>query len=66
MSTKKGNDGEVHAYFSPYPSPYEAFINYMNVLTDLELRISMLKSESMPVPEPKTISPDIAFEMQLS
>jgi alpha-amylase len=44
MSTKKGNDGGVHAYFSPYPSPYEAFINYMNVLTDFSLRIKTSKS----------------------
>ena len=47
MSTKKGPDGEVHAYFSPYPSPYEAFINYMNVLTDLGLRIKVSKSATM-------------------
>jgi len=39
MSTKKGNDGSVHNYFSPYPSPYQAFMNYMNVLSDLELKI---------------------------
>jgi alpha-amylase len=36
MSTKWFSDGDVHAYFSPYESPYEAFINYMNALTDLE------------------------------
>lgn len=44
MSTKKGNDGGVHSYFSPYPSPYEAFINYMNVLTDFGLRVKISKS----------------------
>ena len=44
MSTKKGNDGGVHAYFSPYPSPYEAFINYMNVLTDFQLHVKINKS----------------------
>ena len=44
MSTKKGNDGGVHAYFSPYPSPYEAFINYMNVLTDFSLRLKTSKA----------------------
>lgn len=43
MSTKKGNDGNVHSYFSPYPSPYEAFINYMNVLTDFDLKLKMKK-----------------------
>ena len=36
MCTKWFADGDVHAYFSPYESPYEAFINYMNVLSDLE------------------------------
>jgi alpha-amylase len=44
MSTKKGSDGVVHAYFSPYPSPYEAFINYMNVLTDFSMRVQILKA----------------------
>jgi alpha-amylase len=36
MCTKWFADGDVHAYFSPYESPYEAFINYMNALADLE------------------------------
>lgn len=39
MSTKKGDDGDVHQNFSPYPSPYEAFMNYMNVLSNLEFKI---------------------------
>ena len=39
MSTKTGADGEVHAHFSPYNSPYEAFINYMNVLHDFKLKL---------------------------
>jgi alpha-amylase len=34
MCTKWFADGDVHAYFSPYESPYEAFINYANVLSD--------------------------------
>lgn len=38
MCTKGMNDGNVHSYFSHYGSPYEAFINYMNTLTDLSLR----------------------------
>ena len=38
MCTKWLTDGEVHAYFSPYESPYEAFINYMNVLRDVRVR----------------------------
>lgn len=38
MCTKWFNDGDVHAYFSPYDSPYDAFVSYMNVLNDLKLR----------------------------
>jgi alpha-amylase len=39
MCTKWFSDGDVHAYFSPYESPYEAFISYMNALKDLNLRV---------------------------
>lgn len=39
MCTKFFSDGEVHMYFNPYESPYEAFINYMNVLSDFKLRL---------------------------
>lgn len=35
MSTKGAGDGAVHSYFSPFESPYEAFISYMNVLRAL-------------------------------
>lgn len=40
MCVKWFNDGDVHAYFNPYDSPYDAFRYYMNVLTDLEARLS--------------------------
>ena len=39
MCTKWFSDGDVHAYFSPYKSPYDAFINYMNVYHDLNWRL---------------------------
>ena len=39
MCTKWFSSGEVHKYFNPYGSPYEAFINYMNVLTDFIIRV---------------------------
>jgi alpha-amylase len=39
MCTKWFQDGDVHKYFSPYESPYEAFIVYMNALKDLKLRV---------------------------
>ena len=38
MCTKYWNDGDVHAYFSAYASPYEAFMYFENVLRDLEYR----------------------------
>ena len=39
MATKWLSDGDVHSYFNPYGSSYEAFINYMNVLADFEIEI---------------------------
>jgi alpha-amylase len=39
MCTKWWNDGDVHKYFSPYESPYQAFIAFSNVLKDLEGRM---------------------------
>lgn len=40
MSTKFFSDGDVHAYFSPYETPYEAFINFMNAWHDLKYRLA--------------------------
>ena len=39
MCTKYLADGTVHKYFSPYDSPYDAFINFMNVLDSLRGRL---------------------------
>jgi alpha-amylase len=44
MCTKGAADGEVHAYFSPYINPYEAYINFMNVIKDLETKLSRIES----------------------
>jgi alpha-amylase len=43
MCTKWFNDGDVHKYFNPYESPYDAFISFMNVLNDLKLRLQTPK-----------------------
>jgi len=40
MCTKWFSDGDVHKYFNPYNSPYDAFINYMNVLSDFIHRVN--------------------------
>jgi alpha-amylase len=39
MSTKDKADGGVHGYFRPYDSPYDAYINYMNVVDNLRGRV---------------------------
>jgi alpha-amylase len=39
MSTASFADGEVHKYFNPYPSPYDAHINFMNILDSLRCRL---------------------------
>lgn len=44
MCTKFFSDGAVHKYFNPYDTPYEAFINYMNVLSDFLLRVEKSKN----------------------
>ena len=42
MCTKWFNDGDVHKYFNPYDSPYEAFISYMNILNDFRIKSDRL------------------------
>jgi len=39
MCTKWFSDGDVHKYFNPYNSPYEAFVNFMNILSDFIIRL---------------------------
>lgn len=40
MCTKWFNDGDIHAYFSPYDSPYEAYMNFMNAYHDVRFRLA--------------------------
>ena len=44
MCTKWFTDGDVHAYFSPYGSPYDAFIYFMNAVRDLRFRLMQIAS----------------------
>lgn len=39
MCTKWFNDGDIHAYFSPYANPYDAFIAFMNAYHDMRFRL---------------------------
>jgi alpha-amylase len=59
MCTKWFSDGDVHKYFNPYNSPYEAFINYMNILSDFEIRVnSFLEKKSYNKPTSSTQKSD--------
>jgi alpha-amylase len=40
MCTKWFNDGDIHAYFSPYATPYEGYMNFMNAFRDLKFRLA--------------------------
>lgn len=40
MCTKWFSDGDIHAYFSPYQTPYEAYINFINAYHDIRFRLS--------------------------
>ena len=64
MSTKSGGPGEVHGYFNPYGSPYEAFTVYLRVLADFEVRLKVRLEETgrrearylFPVPSDKAFT----------
>lgn len=40
MCTKWFSDGDIHSYFSPYETPYEGYINFMNAFRDLQFRLA--------------------------
>ncbi len=46
MSTKHSLDGNINRSENPFDSPYEAFINYMNVLSDFKLRLNAVVPEN--------------------
>jgi alpha-amylase len=46
MSTKFFTAGATQAYYNPYETPYDAYINYMNVLSDFILRVNAKAPES--------------------
>lgn len=55
MCTKFFADGDVHMYFNPYNNPYNAFINYMNVLSDFILRVQKAVQNQFGDKEPETV-----------
>ena len=59
MCTKWSNDGDVHAYFSPYQSPYDAYTAFMNALSDLQLRVQHLVQRKKEI---QTVTPLVVLE----
>lgn len=57
MCTKFFADQAVHNYFNPYENPYDAFINYMNALSDFSIRleksIKRIKYQDIPLDDLK-------------
>jgi alpha-amylase len=49
MCTKFWSDGDVHKYFSPYDSPYDAYIYFMNVFSDFENKLENITTEKLAV-----------------
>ena len=45
MCTKWFSDGDVHAYFSPYQSPYDGYMYFMNAMRDVQYRLMQLGHE---------------------
>jgi alpha-amylase len=60
MATKSLADGEVHAYFSPYESPYEAYIAYVHVLSDLERRLPRRRSAGSEISSGRRPAPPMS------
>lgn len=48
MCTKWANDGDVHAYFSPFESPFEAYRHYSIVLADFQAKLANFKNKQPP------------------
>ncbi len=63
MCTKWFQDGDVHAYFSPYESPYDAYVAFMNALSDLQLRVqsalerNKVAETAPPITPPPSVPP---------
>ena len=57
LCTKYWNDGDVHKYFSPYDSPYEAYRRYSHALEDLRCTIETSKLQNEQCAVKNKISP---------
>ena len=51
MCTKWFGEGDIHKYFNPFKSPYDAYINYMNIIADLSRQIDAALARTKPAPK---------------
>jgi alpha-amylase len=58
MCTKYFSDGDVHKYFNPYDSPYDSYINFMNVLDHLRKRCAGAEAADHPRGSPQVTVPN--------
>jgi alpha-amylase len=54
MCTKFMSDGDVHAYFSPYGGPHDAFVEFMDALKRFEASLSQPATKAAKVPPQKS------------
>lgn len=50
MATSSASDAAVHEYFSPWDSPYEAYMTFIHVVSDLGHRLGQVRRPAPPVP----------------
>ncbi len=65
MCTKWFNDGDIHAYFNPYDTPYNAYIAFRNALADVALRVSQT-SRGVRAPVKKPTKPVRAVRKKIT
>ena len=46
MCTKWFADGDVHKYFNPYDRPHDAFISFIHILNDMEIRLKKHRAQN--------------------
>jgi len=63
MCTKYFADGDVHKYFNPYDSPYDSYINFMNVLDNLHSRCSRPARAEPSIPAPEQNTTECFFDV---
>ena len=56
MCTKYFSDGDVHKYFNPYDSPYDSYINFMNVLDNLRGRCARYQQQMQQAPQQQQLA----------